>query len=94
MAHEEAVASIEAATRPRATGENAELLNRPVSDLDLSIRARRTVESLSCLTLGDVIQHTEEELLGMPNFGVTSLTELKRKLAEFGLKLSENATKK
>ncbi|MBK8180634.1 MAG: tetratricopeptide repeat protein [Planctomycetes bacterium] len=90
MAHEEAVASIEAATRPRGSGENSELLNRPIGDLDLSIRARRTVESLSCLTLGDVVQHSEEELLGMPNFGVTSLTELKRKLAELGLKLAEN----
>jgi DNA-directed RNA polymerase subunit alpha len=89
MEHEEAVASIEANVRPRATGENAEVLNKPVSDLDLSIRARRTVEALSCLTLGDVIQHTEEELLSMPNFGVTSLQELKRKLADLGLKLAE-----
>lgn len=90
MAHEEAVASIEAAARPRASGENSELLNRPISDLDLSIRARRTVELLSCLSLGDVVQHSEEELLGMPNFGVTSLTELKRKLTELGLKLADN----
>ncbi|MEO6711391.1 MAG: DNA-directed RNA polymerase subunit alpha C-terminal domain-containing protein, partial [Planctomycetota bacterium] len=90
MAHEEAVASIEAAARPRVSGENSELMNRPISDLDLSIRARRTVELLGCLTLGDVVQHSEEELLGMPNFGVTSLTELKRKLAELGLKLADS----
>jgi len=89
MAHEEAVASIEAATRPRATGENAEILNRPISDLDLSIRARRTVENLGCLTLGDILQHSEEEMLSMPNFGVTSLQELKRKLGELGLKLPD-----
>jgi len=89
MAHEEAVASIEAATRPRATGQNAEVLNKPLSDLDLSIRVRRTVENLGCLTVGDVAQHTEEELLGMPNFGVTSLQELKRKLAELGQRLAD-----
>ena len=89
MEHEEAVASIEAAARPRVSGENSELLNRPISDLDLSIRARRTVELLGCLSLGDVVQHSEEELLGMPNFGVTSLTELKRKLTEMGLKLAD-----
>ncbi len=93
MAHHEAVASIEASARPRATGENAEVLNRPISDLDLSIRARRTVENLGCLTIGDVIQHTEEELLSMPNFGVTSLQELKRKLSEMGLRLSEKNKK-
>jgi DNA-directed RNA polymerase subunit alpha len=89
LAHEEAVASIEAATRPRATGENAEVLNKPVSDLDLSIRARRTVENLGCLTIGDILQHSEDELLSMPNFGVTSLQELKRKLTEFGQKLAD-----
>lgn len=89
MAHHEAVASIEAAARPRATGENADMLNRPISELDLSIRARRTVENLGCLTIGDVIQHTEDELLSMPNFGVTSMQELKRKLTEQGLKLAD-----
>jgi DNA-directed RNA polymerase subunit alpha len=89
MEHEEAVASIEAAARPRATGENAEVLNKPIADLDLSIRARRTVEALGCLTVGDIIQHNDDELLSMPNFGVTSLQELKRKLADMGLKLTE-----
>ena len=73
--------------QPVNTGENAETLNKPISELKLSIRARRTVENLGCLTLGDVTQHGEDELLAMPNFGVTSLMELKNKLAEFGLKL-------
>ena len=91
MAREEAVQSIEQNRRKYATGENAELLNKPVTDLELSIRARRTVESLGCLTVGDVIQHSEEELLGMPNFGVTSLQELKSKLSDMGLKLKTKA---
>ncbi len=87
MAREEAVASIETA-RTRYSGmENAEMLNKPILELELSIRARRTVETLGCLTVGDVIQHSEEELLGMPNFGVTSLVELKQKLTEMNLKL-------
>ena len=91
MKHEEAVASVETTTqRTHATGENAEALNRPLADLDLSIRARRTVENLGCLTVGDVVQHSEEELLSMPNFGVTSLQELKRKLEDMGLKLAES----
>ena len=94
MAHEEAVASIEAATRPRATGENAEILNRGLIDLELSIRARRTVENLGCLTIGDVIAHSEDELLGMPNFGQTSLQELKRKLSEMNLSLKAKEKKR
>ncbi|MCB9916491.1 MAG: RNA polymerase subunit sigma [Planctomycetes bacterium] len=87
MAREEAVMSIENAKQRYTTGENVEAMNRPIMDLELSIRARRTVEHLGCLTLGDITQHSEDELLGMPNFGVTSLTELKDKLAEFGLVL-------
>ncbi len=87
MAREEAVASIEAARRRYNTDSNNEVMNKAVSDLELSIRARRTVESMGCLTVGDIVQHSEEEMLGMPNFGQTSLQELKAKLAELGLKL-------
>ena len=95
MKHEEAVASVEAATRPRAAAaaaasDGSGVLDRPISQLDLSIRVRRALENLSCMSLGDVVQHAEDELLSMPNFGQTSLQELKRKLAEFGLKLSES----
>jgi len=89
MAREEAVASIaKQAQPPTSTGtETTEVTAKSISELKLSIRARRTVENLGCLTIGDIAQHSEEELLGMPNFGVTSLLELKKKLVDFGLKL-------
>jgi DNA-directed RNA polymerase subunit alpha len=87
MNREEAVQSIEIARRRYPSGENADLLNKPISELELSIRARRTVETMGCLTVGDIVQHTEEELLAMPNFGTTSLQELKTKLQAMNLKL-------
>jgi DNA-directed RNA polymerase subunit alpha len=87
MPREEAVASIEAAQGRTTTTDSSDVLNRPVHELQLSIRARRTVETLGCLTLGDVVKHSADELLGMPNFGVTSLQELKSKLSEHNLKL-------
>ena len=89
MSHEEAVASVEQTTMTAApkAADSDNVGNRPISDLNLSIRARRTVETLGCLTLGDIIKHSADELLGMPNFGVTSLNELKAKLTEHGLKL-------
>ena len=80
MAREEAVASVDVGRNRYAGMENADALNRPLADLELSIRARRTVETLGCLTLGDIVQHSEEELLGMPNFGQTSLIELRERL--------------
>ena len=70
-----------------ATGDNANVMNKPILGLQLSIRARRTVETLGCLTVGDITKHSAEELLGMPHFGQTSLQELRSKLGELGLKL-------
>jgi DNA-directed RNA polymerase subunit alpha len=87
MAREEAVRSIEAARRRTGTADPADVLNKPIGELELSIRARRTVEMVGCMTVGDIVQHSEDELLGMPNFGATSLAELKQKLGELGLKL-------
>ncbi|MCP3915037.1 MAG: tetratricopeptide repeat protein [bacterium] len=88
MAREEAVASIaRTGGCPVASTNPDDISARPVSSLGLSIRARRAVENLGCLTLGDITQHTEQELLGMPNFGVTSMLELKTKLAEAGVRL-------
>ena len=87
MPREEAVASIEAHANRTASGDRADVLNKPILELQLSIRARRTVEALGCLTVGEITKHSAEELLGMPNFGQTSLQELRNKLAELGLKL-------
>jgi DNA-directed RNA polymerase subunit alpha len=42
---------------------------------------------LSLANLGDLIQRTPDELLETKNFGMTSLTEVREKLAQFGLKL-------
>ncbi|MSR61049.1 MAG: tetratricopeptide repeat protein [Planctomycetes bacterium] len=87
MPREEAVASIEAHARRQQTGDRSDVMNKPILELALSIRARRTVETLGCLTVGDITKHSAEELLGMPNFGQTSLQELRTKLAELSLKL-------
>ncbi len=87
MPRDEAVASIEAHAQRMASGDRSDVTNKPILELQLSIRARRTVETLGCLTVGDITKHSAEELLGMPNFGQTSLQELRSKLAELGLKL-------
>jgi len=87
MPRDEAVASIEAHARRMQSGDRSDVMNKPILELSLSIRARRTVETLGCLTVGDITKHSADELLGMPNFGQTSLQELRAKLAELGLKL-------
>ena len=89
MPREEAVASIEnRAKRPVSSNDPSDLSNKPIGDLQLSIRARRTVEALGCLTVADITKHSADELLGMPNFGTTSLQELRSKLTELSAKLA------
>ena len=62
-------------------------LNRPVSDLNLSVRARKCMSRLGLTTIGELVQRTADELLSSRNFGVTSLNEIRGKLAEANLKL-------
>ncbi|HZW09847.1 MAG TPA: DNA-directed RNA polymerase subunit alpha C-terminal domain-containing protein [Phycisphaerales bacterium] len=70
----------------KGTGKEV-VLGKPVSDLNLSVRARRALQLLNIQTLGDLASHTEAELMGVKNFGATSLTEVKERLAEHGLAL-------
>lgn len=70
----------------KGTGQE-QTLGKPVTDLNLSVRARKAIQLLNIQTLGDLASHTEAELMGIKNFGATSLTEIKDRLAEFGLGL-------
>jgi DNA-directed RNA polymerase subunit alpha len=60
---------------------------RPVTELDLSVRCRRIVDLLKIKTIGDLANKSEAELLACPNFGQTSLNEIRTKLDELGLAL-------
>lgn len=71
-----------------ARRNNAEAnLNKPVSELNLTVRARKALQALNIRTLGELASRTEAELMGVKNFGATSLTEVREKLAEHGLDL-------
>ena len=60
---------------------------RSIESLDLSIRARRCMENLEIRTVGELMSHSESELLASKNFGQTSLNEIRRKLDSLGLSL-------
>ena len=63
------------------------VLGKPISVLDLSVRARKALQFLGIQTIGDLATRTEAELMGVKNFGQTSLTEIDEKLINFGLGL-------
>jgi DNA-directed RNA polymerase subunit alpha len=67
--------------------EEQEKLSRPVSDLNLSVRARKCMNRLNITTLGELCNRTNDELMEAKNFGITSLNEVKEKLTAMGLKL-------
>ncbi len=67
--------------------EEQALINKPVTDLNLSVRARKCMIRLGISTVGELIRRTGDELLECKNFGVTSLNEVREKLTASGLKL-------
>jgi DNA-directed RNA polymerase subunit alpha len=64
-----------------------ESLALPVDDLDLSVRAKNCLDSVSLQTVADLVQNTDSDLMKLRNFGKTSLKEIKKKLSDLGLTL-------
>ncbi|MBS3821292.1 MAG: tetratricopeptide repeat protein [Planctomycetes bacterium] len=65
------------------------VLDIPVTDFELSVRARNCLKKMNIRSLGDLVRTTESELLGYKNFGETSLKEIKDMLAAKGLRLGQ-----
>jgi DNA-directed RNA polymerase subunit alpha len=92
---EEVVTPSRATIELSPAGDSAaeELLNKPVSILNLSVRASNCLDAARILTLRDLVTKTEGDLLRVRSFGKTSLHEVQRKLAELnfslGMKIGE-----
>jgi DNA-directed RNA polymerase subunit alpha len=59
--------------------------NMPIEDLNLSVRAYNCLKRSGLMTVGSVLEKSEDELLSLRNFGRKSYDELKDKLIELGL---------
>jgi DNA-directed RNA polymerase subunit alpha len=84
---------VEIAEEVSVESENLKkMLETKVSELEISVRARHCLEDAGIETLKDLVQKTEQEMLGYPNFGRKSLEELITVLKEsnlsFGMDLS------
>ena len=75
------------AARRIAPDAPAELLSKPLSEIEFSGRSRKCLQRLNLMSIGDLIQKTEAEMLSTKNFGQTSLTEIKQRLEDLGLSL-------
>jgi DNA-directed RNA polymerase subunit alpha len=58
--------------------------NTPIEDLTLSVRAYNCLKRSGLMTVGQVLEKSEDELLGLRNFGRKSYDELRDRLIELG----------
>ncbi len=62
-----------------------DLYNTPIEDLSLSVRAYNCLKRSGLMTVGAVLEKSEDELLALRNFGRKSYDELKDKLVSMGI---------
>lgn len=69
------------------TSSLKEILSRPISALDLSVRASNCMREEKIETVGELVRRSKDDLLQVKNFGKTSLREIEKKLDELGIEL-------
>jgi DNA-directed RNA polymerase subunit alpha len=70
--------------------EFLDMIRKPISELELSVRSANCLEAASIKTIGDLIQKTETQMLKYKNFGKKSLAEISNILTVMGLQLGMN----
>jgi DNA-directed RNA polymerase subunit alpha len=70
-----------AGTEAAALAPSANLLDAPIEELDLPMRAYNSLKRNSITKIGQVLSLSDDEFLRMRNFGQKSLDELKERLA-------------
>ncbi len=67
-----------------------ELISKPISELELSVRSANCLEAANIKTIGDLVRKSEAEMLKYKNFGKKSLSEIIGILTTMGLALGMN----
>ncbi len=62
-------------------------LEKPISELELSVRSSNCLAEASIRTIGDLVKKKETEMLKYKNFGKKSLNEINNILASMGIHL-------
>jgi DNA-directed RNA polymerase alpha subunit len=63
------------------------LSSMSIADLKLSVRVHNRLTAAKIQLVSELVNKTENDLLNLWSFGLTSLREVKRKLADMGLEL-------
>ncbi len=62
-----------------------ELLGRPIDECNLSVRSVNSLKNSNINTLGDLVRHSEEDMLKVKNVGDKALGEIRELLQQEGL---------
>ena len=63
-------------------------LDQPIEELELTERPRNCLKRAQINTIGELVERTPQDLLGITNFGQKSLDEVLQRLDERGLSLA------
>ena len=69
---------------------NAKIMDMTIEDLDLSVRSYNCLKRAGINSVADLVQKTEDDMMKVRNLGRKSMEEVKKKLIELGLGLSED----
>ncbi len=61
-----------------------------IEELDFSVRTYNCLKKANILSIGELVQQSEVDLMNIRNFGRKSLTEVKEKLTQLGLNLKKS----
>ncbi len=70
--------------------EFMDVVNKPISELELSVRSANCLEAANIKTIGDLVQKSEAQMLKYKNFGKKSLNEINAILVAMNLHLGMN----
>jgi len=62
----------------------------PIEDLDLTVRSYNCLKREGIHTVGELLAHSEADLLDIRNFGSKSIDEVKAKLTSMGMQLKDS----
>ncbi len=71
------------------SGADQALMAKSIEELQFSVRSKKCLQKLNVMTLGELMNYTESQLMSVKNFGSVSLKEVKEKLTSMGLTLRQ-----
>lgn len=80
--------------QPKEYGYDNPNLLRQVNEFDWSVRLYNVLKAENIFYIGDLVQKTEGDMMRTPNFGRTSLNEIREVLAQMGLSLGMELSKR